>query len=474
MKDLNLYILFPHIFFAISVLLSVFIEMYSKNSAKILPGFSFVIFGISALLMQNLIDRKILIFNSSFEVGGISALLSSLFLTIGALVSLSSEKYLKKYEANYGEFYLLLQNSILGMIVLVSARDLFSLFLGLELMSISFYILAGFNRKRLTSNEAAMKYFLLGSFATGFIVYGIAFIYGSSGTMNLITLKANIANFIDKPLFLAGMLFLIIGFSFKASLVPFHMWAPDVYQGSPTLSSAFMSTIGKAAAFGILIVISLSEFSGKSLSLLQNFFYVASVLSMFFGAFTAIVQNNIKRILAYSSIAHAGYIAIGLTAITVEAKSAAIFYLIAYTFMSFGAFILASIIEGKNESRLEIDNYIGLGKKYPYLAGILSLFMFALAGIPPLAGFFGKYYVFLTAIENGFIWLAILGILSSAIGVYFYLKIVVYMYFKSGEFEEEIETDKNSILVATLSALIVIIIGAFPNLMLSIIQKALS
>jgi len=474
MKDLNLYILFPHIFFAIGVLLSVFIEMYSKNSAKILPGFSFVIFGISALLMQNLIDRKILIFNSSFEVGGISALLSSLFLTIGALVSLSSEKYLKKYEANYGEFYLLLQNSILGMIVLVSARDLFSLFLGLELMSISFYILAGFNRKRLTSNEAAMKYFLLGSFATGFIVYGIAFIYGSSGTMNLITLKANIANFIDKPLFLAGMLFLIIGFSFKASLVPFHMWAPDVYQGSPTLSSAFMSTIGKAAAFGILIVISLSEFSGKSLSLLQNFFYVASVLSMFFGAFTAIVQNNIKRILAYSSIAHAGYIAIGLTAITVEAKSAAIFYLIAYTFMSFGAFILASIIEGKNESRLEIDNYIGLGKKYPYLAGILSLFMFALAGIPPLAGFFGKYYVFLTAIENGFIWLAILGILSSAIGVYFYLKIVVYMYFKSGEFEEEIETDKNSILVATLSALIVIIIGAFPNLMLSIIQKALS
>lgn len=475
MQNLNLYTLFPHIFLSIGILISLFIEMYSKKSLKILPYFSFFIFGVTALLMQNLIPTKILLFNDSFQVGGFSALLSTLFLVVGALASLNAENYLKKYDANYGEYYLLLQHSILGMIVLVSARDLFVLFLGLELLSISFYVLAGFNRKRQTANEASMKYFLLGAFATGLVVYGIALIYGSASTMNLIVIKNNIPAVAGKPLFIAGIFFLVIGFSFKVALAPFHMWAPDVYQGAPTSASAFMSTIGKTAAFGILIIISLlfADYNTKALAFLQNFFYAVSVLSMFLGSLFAIVQSNIKRLLAYSSIAHAGYMAIGLTAVSLEAKSGAAYYLIAYAFMSFGAFVLASLIEGENENNLELSDYVGLAKRHPFIAGLMALFMFSLAGIPPFAGFFGKYYVFLGAIKDGFIWLAVFGILSSVIGIYFYLKVAVYMYFKEQTSEGNIvKIDKNAALVAFISALIVIILGIFPNYIIALIKNS--
>ena len=356
---------------------------------------------------------------------------------------------------------------------MAAARDLFVVFLGLEIMSVSFYVLAGLNRKRLSANEASLKYFLLGAFATGFLVYGIALIYGSVHTTSIQIISSKFADLSGNILFMGGILLFLIGFSFKIAAFPFHMWVPDVYQGAPTTVSALFSTGGKAAAFSAIMVVLAVMFAGSGQNQFTPYLAVISTLSMLYGSIVAIAQTDIKRMLAYSSIAHAGYMIIGLSAGNALGVAGIIFYLAAYTFINLGAFGVVSIIEGENESNLTIDSYSGLNKKSPMLAALLAIFMFSLAGIPPFAGFFGKYYVFIAAIKADLTWLAILGVFSSAISAYFYLRIVVVMYFKDSSSDFKIEKSNTANLAIIISVLFVVLLGVAPGSLIDLITSFL-
>ncbi|HEY6906954.1 MAG TPA: NADH-quinone oxidoreductase subunit N, partial [Ignavibacteriaceae bacterium] len=390
----DFYNILPLVLVGAGILLSLIIEMFRKDAETFLGWISVVIFLAASFYSLLTVNSVSVVMQSMLATGGIVNIFYFIFTFGAALVCLLSMDYLKKYGASYGEFYLLVQCSVLGMMFMAGAMDLFTIFLGLELMSISFYALAGLNRKRIPANEASLKYFLLGAFATGFTVYGIGLIYGSSGTTSIEGIAARFSSLSGDFIFITGILLFLIGFSFKIAAFPFHMWVPDVYEGSATTVSALFSTGGKAAAFSAIIVTLGTIFSTTSPHIFMPYLAVISVLSMLFGSIVAIMQDNMKRMLAYSSIAHAGYILIGFAAGNYDGISGIVFYLAAYTFMNVGAFGIAAIIEGNDETNLSIHSYAGLGSRSPLLAGLLSIFMFSLAGIPPFAGFFGKYYVF--------------------------------------------------------------------------------
>lgn len=459
----------PLIIISAGIIISLLIEMYSKKSESILPWFTVVLFLASGLHSIYYTKDVSVILQSMIATGGNVNIFHAIFTIGAAIVTLLSIDYIKKYGTYFGEYYIILQTSVLGMMLMAAAKDLFVIFLGLEIMSVSFYILAGMNRKKAGANEASLKYFLLGAFATGFIVYGIALIYGSAATTSIDFITANFSNLIKNVLFIVGALLFLIGFSFKIAAFPFHMWVPDVYEGSPTTVAALFSTGGKAAAFSAILAALFALFNGPEGNLFTPYLAVISLLSMFYGSIVAIAQDNIKRMLAYSSISHAGYLAIGLAAGNHDAVAGVVFYLAAYTFMNLGAFGIISLIEGKDETNLSINSYAGLGNRSPLLAGLLALIMFALAGLPPFAGFFGKYYIFIAAVKAKLTWLAILGVISSAISVYFYLRIIVLMYFKSSENDLQFENSRNSSIAIILSVLVVILLGIFPGSFLDLI-----
>ncbi len=406
-------------------------------------------------------------FAGMMTTGGYASYFAIVFSTAGLLSVMLSKSYIAREGIEHGEYYALVLFAAVGMMLMAAAADLIIFFLGLELMSICFYILAGFARKRLTSNEAALKYFLLGAFATGFLLYGIALVYGSTGTTNIGGIAAKAASLIGSPLFLVGLGLLLVGLVFKIAAVPFHMWVPDVYEGSPTTVSGFMSTGGKAAAFSGIILI-----FGPTLVLLfsqlRDVLAVLSALSMVVGNVVAISQTNIKRMLAYSSIAHAGYILTGVVAGNVYGSNGVLFYLAAYTVMNIGAFGVLSALESEGGGHLTFDDYVGLSGRKPVVAGLMALFMFSLAGIPPFAGFFGKYYVFAGAIEAGFTWLAIVGVLMSIVSAYYYLRLVVVMYFQERATGSEAPVAALGLSALIVSAIVIIGLGLFPSTIINV------
>jgi NADH-quinone oxidoreductase subunit N len=466
------YNILPIIILGAGILISLCIEMYSRKSETILPWISIIVFlaaGFYSLLSVNSVS---IVMQNMMATGGVVNIFFFIFTFGAAVVSLLAIDYLKKYGAYYGEFYLLLQSSVLGMMLMASAKDLFMIFLGLEVMSVSFYALAGLNRKKLKANEAALKYFLLGAFATGFIVYGIALIYGTAHTTSIDLIASRFLSLKGDLLFDAGILLFLVGFSFKIAAFPFHMWVPDVYEGSASVVAGLFSTGGKAAAFSAIIV-TLGALFSQGNNIFEPYLAVIAVFSMVFGSIVAISQTNIKRMLAYSSIAHAGYMIIGLAAGNYEGIAGVIFYLTAYTFMNLGAFGIVALIEGKEEANLDLKSYAGLSSRNPLLAALLAIFMFSLAGIPPFAGFFGKYYVFIAAIKAHLTWLAIVGVLSSVISVYFYLRVVVLMYFNNAEGELKLEKSNTGLLAVVISVLLVIVIGIAPGTVISLITSFL-
>jgi len=466
------FLLMPQLIIAVGIVLSVLVELTTKKSEQILPWLSIALFVAAAFDSIFNINQNFVLFGGMVEVGGKPAIFNFIFNIGAALVVLSSIDYLKKYGAYFGEYYILVQSSVLGMMVMSGAKDILMIFMGLELMSICFYVLAGINRKKLSANEASMKYFLLGAFATGFIVYGIALIYGATGTTSIQNLVENFATYSSNIIFILGFVFFLVGFSFKIAAVPFHMWVPDVYQGSATSVTSLMSTTGKTAAFSVLIIMLSAVFSGAS-NVFRPYFATISALSMLFGSIVAISQTNLKRMLAYSSIAHAGYMAIGLAAGNIFSVAGIIFYLAAYVFMNIGAFTIISIVEGENDSKTDLNSFAGLNAKSPILAALMALFMFALAGIPPLAGFFGKYYVFISAIQSHLTWLAILGVLSSVISVYFYIRVVVFMYFKESVEDFKIQISQYSLTAVIITALLVLVFGILPDTLMNVITSVL-
>ncbi len=463
----------PMILIGAGILISVSVELFSKKNLVFMSWFSIILFFVVGMVSLWTIDAKSVILQNMVATGGYVNIFYALFNFTAMIVCLLSIEYLKKYDALFGEYYILLQTSVLGMMLMAAAKDLFVIFLGLELMSVSFYVLAGINRKRANAIEASLKYFLLGAFATGFIVYGIALIYGTSQSTSIDIIASKFIELSGNLLFISGVLLFLIGFSFKIAAFPFHMWVPDVYQGSPSTISAFFSTAGKTAAFSAIIVSFFALFSSGATKIITPFLSVIAVFSMFFGSIVAISQTNIKRMLAYSSISNAGYLVIGLAASNSEGIAGVIFYLTAYSLMNLGAFGIVSIIESKEEKNLDIYDYSGLSNKQPLLAGLLSLLMFSLAGIPPFAGFFGKYYIFMAAIKSDLTILAILGVLSSVISVYFYLRLVVIMYFKESENSLEISQSNTGLIALFISCLLIVVLGIFPGSFLSIINSAL-
>ena len=463
----------PLIILGAGIIISVIIELYTKNGKNILPWFSFFLFLAIGFYSLLTVENQSIVFQNMLSTGGITNIFYFIFNIGAALVCLLSVDYTKKYGINYAEYYILVQNSVLGMMLMAGAKSLFMIFLGLEVMSVCFYVLAGVNRKKDKAIEASLKYFLLGSFATGFLVYGIALIYGSAQTTSIDMITAGFAEYSSNIIFLVGILLFLIGFSFKIAAFPFHMWVPDVYQGAPTTVTGLFSTVGKAAAFAAIIVTLTALFSGETTSLFLPYLAVLSIFSMLFGSIVAIAQSNIKRMLAYSSISHAGYILIGLAAGTSTGVAGVVFYLAVYTFMNLAAFGIVALVEGENELNLDINSYAGLGTKSPVLAALLAIIMFSLAGLPPLAGFFAKYYVFIAAIKSGLTWLAILGIISSVISVYFYLRIVVLMYFKEAEGEVVPSKSFSGFFGVAISVLLVILLGIIPGSLLDLITSYL-
>lgn len=461
-KDL-LYAL-PLLIISAGSIIVLLIEIIFGKSTKFVYIFS-IIFTLGAIVSCFLyLDREIYIFNEFLRFNNVSLTFSVLLLVSALLTLISSESYLKKHEINFSEYYCIILFAVTGMLIMVASNDLIALFIGLELMSICFYTLAGFMRKRLKSNESALKYFLLGAFMTGFLLYGIALMYGAAGTTNIIRILSNPA-VIKTPVFLIGITLFMIGLFFKIGFFPFHMWIPDVYDGAPTIVSGFMSTAGKISAVGTLvpIVIYFNIIDFKIL------FSVIAVLTMLYGNIIAVVQSNLKRLLAYSSIASAGYIMVGLSAMNDFSIKGISFYLIAYVFMQLGAFIIVSVIEeksaiGNDFTNISIENYKGLAQKNPFLSILLTVFLLSLAGIPPLAGFWGKYYLFYAAVKSNLIWLSIVAIILSVVSVYYYLKVIVYMWFQESENGYKIAIAGPVYIAILISFIGTLIFGIYPEM----------
>jgi NADH-quinone oxidoreductase subunit N len=369
---------------------------------------------------------------------GFSFFLNILFLSSGLVGIALAFDYIKRLDIERGEYYVLLLFSISGMMLMAQANDLIVVFLALELLSIPLYVLAGFARPRLESEEASLKYFLMGAFAGGFVVFGVALVFGATGTTNLSeifnAINKNLANL---PLLTVGAALILVGLGFKVAAVPFHMWTPDVYQGAPSAVSAFMSVGAKAGGFAALLRIFISAFPSLSADLTM-ILWTISALTMFLGNVVAIAQSNIKRLLAYSSIAHAGYILMALvpygnTAVSADTVSAALFYLVAYALTSFGAWAVVIAVEKVEGQGLALDDYAGLARKYPLLAASMAVFMLSFTGIPPTLGFMGKFYLFRTVIQGGYLGLALIGVFTSLISAYYYLRVIVIMYMREGE-----------------------------------------
>ncbi|MGH2575358.1 MAG: NADH-quinone oxidoreductase subunit N [Ignavibacteria bacterium] len=455
------------------LILEIILPKSEKNkSENIIFYFSIVSLVIAIYFSFPDLNKNILIYSGFIKITTLTVALN-ITLLIGVLITvLSSRDYLVGEGINYGEYYSLLFLSLLGMMLMVTANDLIILFIGIELMSVCFYVLAGFMRKRLESNESALKYFLLGAFLTGFLLLGIAFIYGYSGTTNYSTISA--LKIPKEQFYLLGLALVFITFLFKTGSFPLQMWIPDVYQGSPTIVAGMMSSVGKTAAFGAM----LTFFSVFGFNYFSVIVAAVSVLTMVYGNVIALMQLDIKRLLAYSSIAHAGYIMIGYIVVSTSSIHAVMFYLISYILMQLGSFIVVGIVEEKSDirstisERTSIESYKGLGKTNPGLAALLSIFLFSLAGIPPFAGFWGKYYIFYAAIQINYVWIAIVGILLSLVGVYYYIKVILYMWFYSPKPEtvyQSVNTDF-SLTAAVISTLGLFLFGFYPELILRIIR----
>jgi len=409
-------------------------------------------------------------FSGLLIVDGFATLFRVLVIGAGALTVFISNSFLNREGANSGEYYALVLFSVVGQCVMVTANDLIMVFIGLEISSISSYVLAGYLRDDKRANEAALKYFLLGSFATAFLLYGVALIYGATGSTNLINIRAAISSVSAGPsTMLVGIAaaLILVGFGFKISAAPFQMWAPDVYQGAPTPVTAFLSTGPKAAAFAVFVRVFMTSFQHIGPGW-EQMVWISALLSMTIGNFAALVQTDVKRMLAYSSIAHAGYVLVAVRARSEEGSAAVMFYLVAYVLMNIGALAVVAHVSGKGEKYLKIQDLAGLGVQQPMLAAALSIFMLSLIGVPLTGGFFGKFYIVKAALESKLIWLAVLALLNSAVGAYYYLRILVVMYMQEpGEAVADLPPLSFGVKAALLGPLAgVLLLGIFPSALL--------
>ncbi|OGU13759.1 MAG: NADH-quinone oxidoreductase subunit N [Geobacteraceae bacterium GWC2_53_11] len=472
----NMTPILPEIFLSVLAMVLLLINVFSPGGQKsYLAYISF--FGIvaTAVLVGAGWGAHIESFGGSVVLDNFATFFKMTFLIAAGLTVLISDRYMEREECNHGELYPLILFAVVGMMLMASGTDLMTIFLGLEVMSVTLYVLAGFNRANKKSNEAGLKYFLLGSFSTGFMLYGMALIYGATGTTRLYKIAAILGQMTlpsANILLVAGMLLMMTGFAFKIAAAPFHMWTPDVYEGAPTPMTAFMSAGPKAAGFAALMRLFLLALPTLQVEWSQVL-WVLAVLTMTVGNITALRQDNIKRVLAYSSIAHAGYALVGFAAGNGTGTAGILFYMLSYSFMNIGAFAIIILVAKKGETNGNVSDFAGLGFKRPVLAIAMTIFLFSLAGVPPAAGFIGKFYLFAGAIQKGYIWLAVIGVLNSAASAYYYLRIMVYMYMKEPTEEFEwVQVTAPVTLALIIAVAGTLIPGVVPSVILQYAQMA--
>jgi NADH-quinone oxidoreductase subunit N len=460
----------------------------SADYVRILPEIILSFFGMIVMVLEPLIDedkdQKILgpialvgtlagiaatwfmsqspgrAFWNMVQVDGFSIFFHVLVIAIAAVVILSSYEYMSVQRIRAGEYYALILFGTVGMALMSSAIELVLIFIALEISSISSYVLAGFRRHEASSAESSLKYFLLGSFATAFFLYGVALMFGATGSTNIDTISRSLQAGPIPLLAFAAVAFMFVGLGFKVAAAPFHIWTPDVYEGAPAPIVGFMSTAPKAAAFAVLLRIVFVV----NVHAIFWVIWIAAALSMTLGNVGALVQDNVKRLLAYSSIAHAGYLLVAFAASPSLGTSAAMFYTAAYAAMNLGAFAIVSHFANAGERYVSLEDYEGLGRSSPFLAATLTIFLLSLIGIPMTGGFFAKFYVFSAAVKANLIWLTVIGVLNSGVGAYYYLRIIVMMYMR----ESRREVPVNRVPFALRLAIAVcmaatIYLGIFPD-----------
>jgi len=466
---INLNLVLPEIFISLTLMFLLLVGVYKKNSSNLIYNLTILsLFFLLALILNLSHIEEAFIFDQSYKIDNLSTFMKILTVISAIFVMLTSSKYLKLTKIFKIEYPVLILSSILGMMVMISSNDLIVFYMGLELQSLSLYVLASFNRDNLLSTEAGLKYFVLSALSSGLLLYGCSLIYGFSGSTNFNEISINI--FSTQYGLTFGIVFILVGLAFKISAVPFHMWAPDVYQGSPTSVTMFFAILPKIAALTVIIRFLYVPFVNM-IDQWQMIVIFLSIASMIFGAVAAIGQKNLKRLVAYSSIGHMGYALAGLTTGTNEGIQSSIIYISIYLVMNLALFSCMFMMR-RNENYFEnIDDLSGLSKNHPILSFSMLIILFSLAGIPPLAGFFAKFYIFKAVIEQSMYFLAIVGLLSTVIAAFYYLRIIKIIYFDPEK--EKYDTDhhiglKFSLLLSTLFILIYFI---YPNAITELVSK---
>ncbi len=471
--EINLGGILPAIVLTVAGLIALVAGLFLRKGASTfsaLVGLVGVLIAFWANSPLRLLDKPA--FSGLIALDSFSWFFNILILTAVGLTILMSVRYLADDGLELYEYFVLLLFAGAGMMFMVSGQHILVIFVGLETLSISIYVLTGILPGNLKSSEAALKYLILGAFSSGIFLYGAALLYGTCGTLSLPAMMTFFQTSSVTTMANLGMGLLLVGFAFKVAAVPFHMWTPDVYEGAPAPMTGFMSVGVKAAAFAAFIRVFFEALPAMQINWAQVLWGLA-VLTMILGNLAALVQDNIKRMLAYSSIAHAGYILVGMVAGKEAGTSGVLYYLLAYTFTNLGAFTIVTLVGRRGEANVLLDDYRGLARSHPVLALAMSIFLFSLAGIPPTAGFVGKFTIFSAAISTGYIWLVIIGVLTSAASVFYYFRVIMKMYMEVPEKEsEEMQFGPLTALALSIAAFGVLYIGIFPTTYLSLAAES--
>ena len=468
MENLNLVL--PEIFISLSIMFLLVLGVFKKNSSKIIFNISLLALLITAIITFNEtsnIDR-VTLFNNSVVIDYMSSLMKIITLLGAFLVLVISPTYLKTFMIYKIEYPVLILSSVLGMMVMISSNDLIVFYMGLELQSLALYVLATFNRDQIKSSEAGLKYFVLSALSSGLLLYGCSLIYGFTGSTNFNVISNQLNT--DEYVLTFGIVFILVGLAFKISAVPFHMWAPDVYEGSPTSVTLFFTMVPKIAALTVFVRFLYVPFLNL-IDQWQMIIVFLSIASMLFGAIAAIGQTNIKRLVAYSSIGHIGYTLAGLATGSNEGIQSSIIYISIYVIMNLALFSCLLMLKRNDQYYEEIDDLSGLSKNHPLLSLSLLVILFSLAGIPPLAGFFAKFYVFKAVIEQSMYFLAIVGLLSTVVAAFYYLRIIKIIYFDK---EKEKYDQDHSLWLKfslTFSTILILLYFIFPSQLIDVVSR---
>ena len=466
----NLVLVLPEVFISLSIMFLLILGVFKKNSSKLIQNISLIVLLITAVIIFNETFgiEEIILFNGSVIVDYLSSFMKIVTLLSAFLALVISSNYLRSFKIFKIEYPILILSSVLGMMIMISSNDLIVFYMGLELQSLALYVLATFNRDELKSSEAGLKYFVLSALSSGLLLYGCSLIYGFTGSTNFYVIASQLDS--DQYALTFGIVFILVGLAFKISAVPFHMWAPDVYEGSPTSVTLFFTMVPKIAALTVFIRFLYVPFLNL-IDQWQMILVFLSIASMVFGAVAAIGQKNLKRLVAYSSISHVGYALAGLATGSNDGIQSSVIYITIYIIMNLGLFSCLLMMKRNNVYYEQIDDLSGLSKNHPLLSLSLLIILFSLAGIPPLAGFFAKFYVFKSVLEQSMFFLAIVGLLSTVIAAFYYLRLIKIMYFDDEK--EKYDEDHSLWLRFSLGAstLLILIYFIFPSQLIEIVSR---